>query len=336
MLCSELYNGRIAHNYFNRAGWTMTVDDNAVVGFYKGDGMLFEHNLVNQTYNRNSGQSLNLDGCDNWIVQYNFFKDSSAGTFVLNSGAAGNIFRYNISQGGLSRQWMRNLGGQDTELYNNVVYLNETDDPGELVKNAASVGDGQVATNVWVHNNIFYKAGGTPIGTDIIYSHPDAAGIVVDNNVYYGPFSNPVPEDTRPKTYDPLFIMPGSGTVDEGARTWNVDAYQLLNGSPGFADGNVMAGNGGQDYWGNPLPVTTPSMGAYEPTAHTVMGIARDGAEASALAMNGVDGWITPSSQGIRADASSIDGTFGDAYGGAATIVNGAYDVRGVDRKSVV
>jgi hypothetical protein len=66
----------------------------------------------------------------------------------------------------------------------------------------------------------------------------------------------------------------------------------------------------------------------------TVMGIAWDGEIEPTLAISGIDGVITPGGRGIRAAASSTDGTFGDAYGGAATSANGAYEVRGVEHQA--
>jgi hypothetical protein len=70
-----------------------------------------------------------------------------------------------------------------------------------------------------------------------------------------------------------------------------------------------------------------------KPISATVMGIAWDGATAPSLAINGIDGRIVPSSQGIRADAGSLDGYFGpDAgTGGASTAANGAYPVKDYD-----
>jgi hypothetical protein len=52
------------------------------------------------------------------------------------------------------------------------------------------------------------------------------------------------------------------------------------------------------------------------------------------LAMNGVAGEITPSGQGIRAAATSTDGTFGGDFDGATETVNGAYEVRGVEHSA--
>ncbi|WP_136065102.1 hypothetical protein [Pontiella sulfatireligans] len=71
-----------------------------------------------------------------------------------------------------------------------------------------------------------------------------------------------------------------------------------------------------------------------QPITSAAMGIAWDGETTPALAMNGVDGIISPSGQGIRAAATSTDGTFGDEYGGAAISVNGAYEVRGVEHSA--
>jgi hypothetical protein len=71
-----------------------------------------------------------------------------------------------------------------------------------------------------------------------------------------------------------------------------------------------------------------------QPITDTVMGIGWDGETIPALAISGIDGTITPSGQGIRAAASSTDGTFGDEFSGAETAVNGSYEVRGVEHST--
>ncbi|VGO16421.1 hypothetical protein PDESU_05012 [Pontiella desulfatans] len=67
------------------------------------------------------------------------------------------------------------------------------------------------------------------------------------------------------------------------------------------------------------------------PIDATVMGIAWDGETTPALAINGIDGEIVPSSQGVRADANSTDGFFGADLSGASTAVYGAYQVKDYD-----
>ncbi|VGO16412.1 Lambda-carrageenase [Pontiella desulfatans] len=70
-----------------------------------------------------------------------------------------------------------------------------------------------------------------------------------------------------------------------------------------------------------------------QPIAESVLGIAWDGEVEPALAVYGINGVITPGGQGIRAAASSTDGTFG-GYAGASAEVNGAYEVRGVEHST--
>ncbi len=67
-----------------------------------------------------------------------------------------------------------------------------------------------------------------------------------------------------------------------------------------------------------------------QPITSSVLGIAWDGKEAPALSIYGVNGVITPSGRGIDGNASSNDGTFGDAYSGAVS-GNGAYKVTGAE-----
>ncbi|MEN8126944.1 MAG: putative Ig domain-containing protein, partial [Planctomycetota bacterium] len=177
--------------------------------------------------------------------------------FVLNHSATGNVFRYNVTEGMRNDQWMRNLGGVNTYLYNNTIYLEPGQDV-QLISNGYAVSAAQEpATNVWCYNNIFYSAGGT-VTADLITNVPEATGIDIDNNAFYavGSFTDTIPEDTNKKTADPVFANPGTG---------NPDGFQILGSSPYIGTGNIIAGNGGQDYWGNPVSDTEPPChGAHE------------------------------------------------------------------------
>lgn len=200
---------------------------------------------------------MNFDGTDNYTIQYNYMKDSEAGSFVLNHQASNNVFRYNVSEGIGDTQWMRNLGALDTHIYNNTVYLK----PGQNVNfiyNGHTVDNQEnPATNVWCHNNIFYSEGGTLTG-DLINSIAGSSGIFISNNVYYGSFTDTPSEDGNPLYLDPQFEGPvGSGSVD---------GFLLLETSPYIKAGVVVPNNGGLDYWGNPVSITEfPSIGAHQP-----------------------------------------------------------------------
>ena len=71
-----------------------------------------------------------------------------------------------------------------------------------------------------------------------------------------------------------------------------------------------------------------------EPVTSSVLGIAWDGETEPALSIYGIEGEIVPGGQGIRAPASSTDGTFGGEYPGASVPVNGSYEIRGVEHSN--
>ncbi|MEN8248092.1 MAG: right-handed parallel beta-helix repeat-containing protein [Bacteroidota bacterium] len=264
MLCRRLYNGTIANNYFLEGGYYMTCDDNAGVGFYGGDNILFEKNVVYKTYNQASGQSLNMDGTDNWIVQYNYFKDSESGCFVLNHAADGNIFRYNISEG-FNDQWFRNLGGINTKIYNNTAYVYATNNA-FFISNSKTVSNNPTPTsNTQVYNNIYYREASDIVDdADLIIEALETINSEFSNNVFYGNFSDEVPEDINPFFDDPLFVNPGFGSVDMDNPSISVDGYQLQVNTPYNNRGIIIPDNGGFDFWENELYDDYRSIGAYQ------------------------------------------------------------------------
>ncbi len=265
MLTKEINNGTIENNYILNCGIYMTMADNAAFDLYYGSNIVIQNNVVYNVYNERSGQSLNLDGCDDFIVQYNFFKSSDMGTFVVNHAAARNKFRYNISED-FNGEWMRNLGGVDTEIYNNTAYVlaSNVSSDGYFVYNGQAVDTNTPATNTTVKNNLFVRQTNSSQETgDLIFEHATTTGSVFSNNAFFGNFSDPVAEDSNPFTADPVLTNPGSGTVDEVNYTFNADGYQLQNTSPYLTAGLIIANNGGLDFWGNSLPSTEPSIGSH-------------------------------------------------------------------------
>jgi hypothetical protein len=258
ILARRLNHSRIAYNTFRNAGVYLTCLDNAHLGFYGGTNVVIEFNVVDRTHNVDSGQSINLDGCDGYTVQYNYLKDSDGGSFVLNHQANENVFRYNVVEGISEGNLLKNLGGLNTRLYNNTVYTHSGQIAG-LVYNGYTIDTAQrPATNCWCYNNIIYSAGGT-IDNDLINNAAGTAGISISNNVYYGSFTDTPSEDGNPLYLDPQFEGPvGSGSVD---------GFLLSKTSPYIEAGVVVPNNGGLDYWGNAVSVSNrPSIGAHQPT----------------------------------------------------------------------
>jgi hypothetical protein len=266
LLSSRLTNGTISHNDFKRAGWYFTTGDNAHIGCYGGKHVVIEHNVIDTTFNRTSGQSLNLDNTDSYVIQYNYLKDSSAGSFVLNHGAPDNIIRYNICEGltreDLIREWLRNLGGVRTQVYNNTVYFRKGQ--------RAILADNRVTVNrsatpvrgLLFCNNVFYNAEGLSRDEEGFQLHRATEGakdILITHNVYYKASDDDFGDlkDAAPVFADPLF----QGPVGEG----KPEAYKLKPGSPCIGAGKVVNDNGGKDFFGNPVPANAPpTMGAFQ------------------------------------------------------------------------
>jgi len=266
LLSSNLRNGTISHNRFQRAGWYFLAGDNAHIGCYGGKNVVFEHNIIDRTYNTASGQSLNLDSTDSYVIQYNYLKDSEAGSFVLNHGAPDNIIRYNICEGltreGLIREWLRDLGGVRTQVYNNTVYLKNGQRP-ILADNRVTVNKSATPVRGLLFcNNVFYNADGLSRDEEGFQLHRATKGaedILITHNLYYKASDDDFRglKDAAPVFADPLF----QGPVGEG----KPEAYKLKPGSPCIGAGKVVKGNGGKDFFGNPVPDNAPpTIGAFQ------------------------------------------------------------------------
>ncbi|MFD8972640.1 right-handed parallel beta-helix repeat-containing protein [Streptomyces sp. NPDC059593] len=173
-------------------------------------------------------------------IQYNFSRDNIGGFFLDcdgcgTIGGAKQIIRYNISENDC-RMSSVSAGRSALHMYNNVFYC--TDKKFSITLPDESV----MENNIWVGNSDSQL----PTGTGISWLW----------NVFQG-----VPRPTANGIAgDPRFVNPGTGgdTID------SADGYQLLTTSPALNNGSVISGNGGVDYWGNPVSATTkPHRGAY-------------------------------------------------------------------------
>lgn len=149
------------------------------------------------------------------------------------------VVRYNVSQGeGIVNAGNGGNAKVKLEMYNNTLHY------------AGGAFDIRLPANSVIANNIFVGSSLTRFDTD--------RGIIVDRNIYHG-FTGPA-ADANAINADPLFADPGKGRA--GLDT--VDGYKLMAGSPALAAGRLISGNGGRDYWGNPVSRTTaPNIGAY-------------------------------------------------------------------------
>jgi hypothetical protein len=173
-------------------------------------------------------------------IQYNFSRDNIGGFFLDcdgcgTIGGAKQIIRYNISENDC-RMSSVSAGRSALHMYNNVLYC--VDKKFDITLPEESV----VENNIWV---------GTPDSR-----LPTEAGISWRWNVFQGvarPTANGI-------VGDPHFVDPGNG----GDTIHSVDGYRLKATSPALGNGAVVSGNGGRDYWANPVSTATkPNRGAY-------------------------------------------------------------------------
>jgi hypothetical protein len=261
LLSSQLTNGTISHNVFTRAGWYLTCGDNAHIGCYGGKHVVFEHNVIDTTFHTGSGQSLNLDSTDSYVIQYNYLKDSDGASVVLNHGAPDNIIRFNICEG-LYREWIRNLGAVGTQVYNNTVCFRQGQ-RAILACNRVTVNQAAAPVRGLLFcNNVFYNPEGLSRDEEGFQLHTatkDAEDILISHNTYYKASDDDFRDlkDAAPVFADPLF----QGPVGEG----KPEAYKLKPNSPCIGAGKVVKDNGGKDFFGNPVPANAPpTMGAFQ------------------------------------------------------------------------
>ncbi|GAA3399502.1 OmpL47-type beta-barrel domain-containing protein [Paenibacillus hodogayensis] len=219
---------------------------------HRVENATFQYNEVARTMKEISdGQGLDADLFNGGtiIFQYNYSHDNQGGFLLVmedqtpyrdNRPLENIIIRYNISQNDASGE-MKIRYTDKTYIYNNNIYC-----PNCIVK-VSSDGYSGYSEGAKIWNNIFYAAGGI-YQQDFLY----------DSNVYTG--NGAIPDDPNQITADPLFVDPGNG----GDFKTGIDGYRLEPESPALNAGKVISGNGGKDYWGNPLYFGNPDIGAFE------------------------------------------------------------------------
>jgi hypothetical protein len=255
------------------------------------DGALIEHNVVAHANQRSEGYNIAIwswstdnttiqfneaygtrserdgEGFDsdwnsrNTLIQYNYSHHNEGGFLLIcDSGEAGpesignigTIVRYNISQNDRNRGI--NLAGpiQNTQIYNNTIYVGKSQNADILLY---SDWDGW-PQDTYVFNNIFYVEGAGQIsyGTsrDKSSGHHSAApgigqsaGSLFDSNIYFG---TPPPDDPHTLISDPKLAKPGSGQTGRNS----VAGYSLLRGSPAINSGRNLDKQ--RDFFGTDVP----------------------------------------------------------------------------------
>ncbi|MFF7633271.1 hypothetical protein ACFZB9_08985 [Kitasatospora sp. NPDC008050] len=242
-------------------GQQTLVDHNTLQGFNVRSGSpnagMWTANTVNAVfqYNDTSGGRTTADGMaydvdhstDGVVFQYNLSHDNQGGFFLLcpyNTPTSDFTIRYNISVNDATRGFQVCDGAlTNGQIYGNTLYLADGLSQQIVTENTSATLDVRFTDNAVIRHGSTGTVGWTL----------NAPAWVNDHNLFY---DVPVPAGaTNSTTAAPL--LNGRELVD-------AYGYQYGAGSAALGAGVSVAGNGGQDYFGTPVPSSGPvSVGAY-------------------------------------------------------------------------
>jgi hypothetical protein len=103
---------------------------------------------------------------------------------------------------------------------------------------------GASAKNLYYYNNIFLHLAENPV-----FDFGESYNNIFENNLFYGNRAANEPDDPVKITGDPMFVNPGTGSLE---------GYMITAGSPAIGSGKVIPGQPEKDFYGNPVPVNGP------------------------------------------------------------------------------
>ncbi|GAA4843392.1 carbohydrate binding domain-containing protein [Kitasatospora terrestris] len=227
---------------------------NAGIWTINSDSTTIQYNEVHHVRrlsDNNDGMAFDSDyGNTGALFQYNYSHDNEGG-FMLFCGACGagssstgTVVRYNLSRADRSR-WLFAVGEKNARMYNNTAYLPSG-------STAAVVQQGSGTSTTLLSGNVFANLG-TGGYTGFGSSAYKPGDFTWDSNLFWGNHPANEPTDPGKVTADPKFAnQAGTAAAD----------FALAAGSPARGAGAVVAGNGGQDFFGAPVPqVCRPDQG---------------------------------------------------------------------------
>ena len=196
---------------------------------------------------------LESPGC---VFQYSYSHDNAHGLYwqCTVQQDSGIIVRYNISQNDRGRIFYINYPSNGTHIYNNTVFVNEGLSPVILMESGSQGG----TRTYTFQNNLIVN-----MSPSASYRSADSKYIksrIIENNLFYGIHPPTEPLDPFKVTGDPKLAEPGNA----GTGLESTFGYRLTEGSAAIDRGMAIPGNGGSDYWGNPLYIRIPDIGAHE------------------------------------------------------------------------
>lgn len=252
IVVEQTSGGLVEHNTLT--GFNLTsAGYNAGIWPWDSDHVTLQHNDVSGGHGHKDSMAYDIDGFTDTIVyQYNYSHDNDGG-FALICGTSddyvrNSVIRYNISQND-SYRGVENCAGPagPVAVYNNTIYVK----PGAGMAVLRENNDSTVR-NVQFTNNIVVNAGAA---SDAVFVLSGTTGYVLTDNTFFRTATAP---GIGTLTTDPKLVAGGTATgVD------NADGYRLCAGSPALASGTPIADNGGEDFFGNPIPDGASNRGAY-------------------------------------------------------------------------
>ncbi|MGG1516609.1 DNRLRE domain-containing protein [Paenibacillus oryzisoli] len=280
---------------------------------YYSNGTVVQYNEVyGGSGGSNDGEAFDSDNSTNGdIFQYNYSHNNSGGVMLIMPSASNLAFRYNISENDGFRSGQGIFHATSTnssnKIYNNTIYV------GSGITTYVFDQSSPASTLVNFYNNIIKVDGTiTAFSKNITWS----SGTDFRNNLFYPATIDDVngpPSHPGLVTANPMLSNPGAGVSNINMTDPNrLPGYKLQASSPAINAGISISGNGGKDFYGNPVYNGSPDIGAYE----------FQGSSSSSLAFNPI------------ADAYVRDGSYASTNFGTASTLIVKSDASGYARKA--
>lgn len=243
----------VEHNFVRRANNNSLKQGHAGIWPYFCEDVVFQHNEVCETKTKYDGMAFDFDNSNQrCIYQYNYSHDNEGGFLNMCCDGNGNdnVVRYNVSQNdgclaGSRVFLVHGNGNHGYRVYNNTIYVRDGD--------AALFEQGEPSdkSSILFQNNIIINAGKGAVKAP--------KGCRFEGNLYSG--TGHIAIDDKKVLGEPRLQSVGSGKLGLDS----LAGYKPLAGSPALNAAVPITGNGGRDFFGNPIANAGPRhLGAYD------------------------------------------------------------------------